>query len=41
VREPADDGVVVRFLAMAEGHRRLIDGYIRQSRRDRRRAPRH
>jgi hypothetical protein len=38
IREPGESGVVVRFLAMAEGHRRLIDGYIRQARRWRRRA---
>jgi hypothetical protein len=40
VREPGEDGVVVRFLAMADGHRRLIDGYVRQARRFRRRASR-
>jgi hypothetical protein len=40
VREPGEDGVVVKFLAMADGHRRLIDGYVRQARRDLRRAAR-
>jgi hypothetical protein len=40
VREPRGENVVVRFLAMADRHRRLIDGYVRQTRRARRRAAR-
>jgi hypothetical protein len=32
--------VIVRFLAMADRHRRLIDGFVRQTRRARRRASR-
>ena len=38
VREPGERSVVVRFLSMAERHRGLIDAYVRQARRNRRRA---
>lgn len=38
VREPGARSVVVRFLSMAERHRSLIDNYVRQTRRNRRRA---
>lgn len=40
VRQPDERAVVVRFLALADGHRRLIDGYVRQSRRNARRVSR-
>src|SRR5947207_15748455 len=32
VREADDENVVVRFLALADGHRRRIEGFVRQTR---------
>jgi hypothetical protein len=33
VREAGEKHVVVRFLALADAHRRLIEGYVRRARR--------
>lgn len=38
IREPGEDAMVVRFTSLTEHHRKLIDGYVRQSRRNARRA---
>ena len=37
VREPGEEAVVVKFTAMAERHRSLIDGYVQRSKRKARR----
>lgn len=40
IREPGDQAMVVRFTSLTDHHRSLIDGYVRQSRRNARRTSR-